>query len=104
MSDEIKCTGCGCEIGKIVNAEEDEAAKKLPSGLAVNTKKILQVNMQEEDGEHYAIFEYYTEYGMEGVTLLRIIESPTGECYGPYDLPVKALTAFVDHFRKELST
>lgn len=104
MSDEIKCTGCGYEIGKIINAEEDEAAKKLPPGLAVNTKKILQVNMQEEGGERYAIFEYYTEYGMEGVVAVRLLNPTSGECYGPVHLPVKGLAAFVDHFRKELST
>lgn len=94
------CAGCGTVITSI------EKPPTLPDGLAHGKQKILQVNLQEEDGEHYAVFEYYLEYGMDCMTVLRVITPPRngqeGSVEGPYLLPVKALAAFIDWFREEL--
>lgn len=73
---------------------------ELPGGLAAGKTRIFQVDL-EEDGVH-AVFEYYTEYGDQCVTRLRLVKHDGGleaECW----LPVRALLAFTDHFRDAMA-
>ncbi len=71
-------------------------------GLAVDKKKILQVNLKDKDNPHpYVLFEYYTEYGDDGMTIVHSFDE-NGRHTSV--LPVEALMVFVDQFRKELES
>ena len=73
---------------------------ELPDGLAQNKIKVFQVDFQEEGYIAHVIFEYYTEYGTEGMVKVHGFTEPeAGMEFAT--LPVKALLAFVDHFRIE---
>lgn len=99
--EQIKCEGCGRVVGEVVKTSADPEIAKFPDGLAHGKRKILQVDLHEQDGVHHIIFEYYTEYGLDGIVIMREID-PEKEMHGPVFHPVRALAAFVDHFKKEL--
>ncbi len=73
-------------------------SKALPDGAAHGKIKIFQVNtIDQRTGEEEppTIFEYYTEYGTDGVVHIR--------CDGnEFWASVEALVSFTDFFRKEL--
>lgn len=65
-----------------------------PDGLAYNKKKILQINGRRD--EPHTIFEYYTEYGDEGVVGIH--------CEGNVIyVPLYAVIGFASKIQQEIS-
>ncbi len=67
----------------------------LPDGLAFGKTKILQVEPKESDDAR-VIFQYYTEYGDDGVVMLVIegVQTYVG---------IYALRAFLKHFDDDVA-
>lgn len=95
---------------EVVNSPGERFSDHNKDGLAVGKKKILQVNLKGKENPYpYVIFEYYTEYGDDGIVVVHTFERD-----GRYEseqplqhtswLPVEALLTFVDRFRKELES
>lgn len=94
----MKCDGCGSDCGNhvvCVPDPVDPAVAAKADGLAKH--KILQVNNREDDKDAgCTIFQYYTEYGDDGIVRIHMVNQPTTW------VPFYALAAFVDFFRSQL--